>query len=164
MYEVVPSGDKADNALDGGNPIKVGGVARQTNRTAVLDGYRVDATYDDVGRQITNPYQVRDLIATASASLTTGTETTLFAGTAGEFHDLIHITCSNNSTAAVTVSIRDATGGGVVKTIDVGANTGTTVNFQVPYPQNTAAAAWTADIPDITGTTVTVEALFVKNV
>ena|SRR3990167_8327841 len=144
--------------------IKDKGIARTVNPPAASAGAFVDAGYDVFGRQIITPYQIRELIATASATVANGTETTLLAGIAGTFLDLIHISCSNNSDAAVIVSIRDATIGGVVKTISVPANGVSSLNFQVPYPQNFRADTWTADIPDITGTTVTVEALFVKNI
>ena len=158
--EQIPSG-----TLDSGNPQKIGGVARTANPTAVDNTDRVDASFDDVGRQLVWPFQVRDLIATARASLSTGTETTLLAGGgAGVFHDLLEITASNNSSAAQIVSIRDGTGGGVVRTITAEANKTVSLRFPVPVVQNTAAAAWTVDMADVTGTTITVDALFIKNV
>lgn len=140
------------------------GIARTTNPAAATPGNKVDATFDDLGRQVITPYQVRDLITTASVSLTTGTEAVLLTGVADVYHDLIWISASNNSSVATTVQIRSATIGGVVQTLDVPANSGVTRSFQVPYPQNFAADTWTADMPDITATTVVVDALFIKNV
>lgn len=143
------------------------GQARTTNPTAASDGASVSAIFDDLGRQLTTPYQVRDLVATAQASTATLAEVTLLAGAASTFHDLLEITCANNTGAAVRVSLRDATAAGVVKTFDVPANNTIQQTFPVPVPQNTAAAAWTiqnAGSGDISGTDVTVSATFVKNV
>src|SRR3989338_2643894 len=57
----------------------VQGVARQTNPTAVADAAAVTASFDDLGRQVITPYQVRDLVKTAYITVTTGVETTLLA-------------------------------------------------------------------------------------
>ena len=162
---VMTVGDIPSDVADTGvAPVKVGGIARTANPTAVAAGDRVSATFDDVGRQINYPYQVRDLIATAQATLTNGTETTLLAGASGVFHDLVYIACSNSSSGTVTVDIRDATAGGVVMTIDVPANATAGVSTPVPVPQNAAADTWTADMGDVTNTTVKINGLFIKNV
>ena len=42
------SGDIAADAVDSGNPLKIGGVARTTNPTAVADLDSVSASFDDV--------------------------------------------------------------------------------------------------------------------
>ena len=160
---VVSGSTPSDTADDGDNPVKIGGIARTTNPTAVTDGDRVSATFDDLGRLINYPFQVRDLIFTASASLSTGTETTLFAGSAGVFHDLLELTMSNNSGVAQVVSIRSETGAGVVRTLTAEANKTISMHFPIPVIQNTAAAAWTVDMDDVTGTTITVDALFIRN-
>ena len=150
---------------DGKIGIGTGGIARTTNPAAVADGADATPSFDKVGRQLVWPFQVRDLIATASASLSTGTETTLLAaGAAGVFHDLLEITASNNSTVAQVVSIRDATTAGVVRTITAEPNKSVSMTFPVPVIQNTAAAIWTVDMDDVTGTTITIDALFIKNV
>ena len=168
--EVVPQGDQASGLIDTGNPVKTGGVARTTNPTAVDNGDRVGASYDDVGRQITTPYQVRDLIATARASITATGEQTLLSGAAGTFRDLVQITGANESTNAVSVIIRDATGGGALLNIEIPANNTTSLHFPIPIPQNVAADAWTAQITDFVsdGTTnngtVVITALFANNV
>jgi len=154
----------SDVADDEAAPIKIGGVARTANPAAVGAGDRVSATFDDVGRQLFRPVQVRDLLQTAYASLTTGTETTLLAGVAGVFFDLVYIMGTNNSDAAVTVDIRSATVGGIVTSIRIPANGTAGVSLAVPLPQDVAADTWTADLPDITGTTVTLGALFSREV
>ena len=152
---------------DTNKPVKIGGRARQTNPTAVFNTERVEAMFDDVGRQIVVPFQVRDLIFTASADTATLAEVTLLAGTASVFNDLIEITCANQSGAAVTLSLRETTGGPVVKTLTVGASTTISRDFPMPVPQSVQATAWTiqnAGSGDISGTVVSVSALFVRNV
>jgi hypothetical protein len=126
----------------------------------------VKPTFDDLGRQTFRPVQVRDLIVTAYVSLTNGTETTLLAASVGSFHDLIYILGANNSDAAVTVDIRPVTAGNVVMSIQIPANGTAGVATPVPYPQSASDTGnnWTADMGDITGTTVYLSALFTREV
>jgi len=152
---------------DTNRPVKIGGRARQTNPTAVFDTERTEAMFDDVGRQIVAPYQVRDLIFTASVDTATLAEVTLISATASVFNDLIEITCANNTGAAVSISVRDTTAGPVVKTLNILANATTSRDFNVPVPQNVTATSWTiqnAGTGDISNTVVTCSALFVRNV
>jgi hypothetical protein len=154
----------ADVADDGSAPLKIGGIARTANPTAVAGGDTVSSTHDDLGRQITRPLQVRDLMATAYVSLTTGTETTLLAAGAGTYLDLVYLMGTNNSDAAVTVDIRGITGGNIVTSIRIPANGTAGVSLPVPIPQDETGNTWSCDLPDITGTTVTVSALFSKEI
>lgn len=154
-------GDAID---DGSAPVQMGGIARTANPTAVTGGDVVKASMDDVGRLLSRPVQVRDLLQTSRVALTTGTETTLLTGVAGVFHDLIYVMAANNSDAATYVDFRAATGANIQFTIQVPANGTAGVSLPVPLPQDVAADTWTADMPDITGTTVTVSALFSKEV
>jgi len=158
-------GQANHGATANATPVGVSGEARVTNPTPVDDGDAARFMTDDVGRIVTSAYQVRDLVQTASASLTNGTETQLLAGAAGVFNDLVHVTASNNSGAAVTVDFRETTGNAATAfSMDIAANSVETISFSVPYPQGLALADWTADMPDITGTTVSITALFIKNV
>ena len=163
---------------DTNKPVRLGGVARQTNPTAVNDGRRIGASFDDLGRQVTTPYQVRDLIRTAYVSLTTGAETTLLAGVAGVFFDLISVSASTDSTFGVVtlvppyVTIRSTRGSGAVAALSVPGQAGTAVGaagvtcltLPVPLPQDETDSSWTIQLNDITGTTVNVQALFIRNV
>ncbi len=149
----------------GSAPQKVGGIVMQANPTAEVGGDVTNFRADDIGRQITRPMQVRDLIATAYVSVANGTETTLLAaGGAGVFHDLIKVVLSNNSTAAVGVNIRAVTGGNIVFHYEIPANGVVGESLAVPWPQDATNNNWTIDLPDITGTTVTASALFTKEV
>jgi len=156
----------SDAADDETPPIKIGGIARTANPTAVAAGDRVSATFDDVGRQVVGLYQVRDLTTTAYATLNTNTETNLLAGAASTFHDLVYIMGANTSSGAVSFDVRDATGGGVIATINCAAEATAGMAPIVPIPQNVVADTWTVDFndTDISNTTVYVSALFIKNV
>lgn len=159
-------GEIASDVADTGNaPVKIGGIARTANPTAVAAGDRVSATFDDLGRQLIRPVQVRDLIFTAYVALTNGTETTLLAASAGSFHDLIMLTATNNSTAATQLDIRCTTGGNIVHTMYLPASSGP-IGFApaVPWPQDATGNNWTIDMPDQTGTTVYVSGLFSREI
>ena len=136
-----------------------------TNKTAKADGADIRPKADDLGRQLTRPIQVRDLIATAYVSIANGTETTLLAAAAGVYHDCIMITATNNSSVATQLDIRAVTAGNIVHTMYLPATTGP-VGWApaVPWPQDATGNNWTIDMPDQTGTTVYVSALFSKEV
>lgn len=161
---VVAVGNVANDAADSGNPLKIGGIARTANPTAVANADRVDGAFDDLGRQVITPYQVRDLVATAYLALANGTETALLAGAASTFHDLMYIMGANQSDVAVDVDFRSGTGGSVVFSLTIPADATAGVALPVPIPQTEVAQTWTADIADITGTVVNLSALFIKNV
>lgn len=166
VSSVLSVGDSAARTADNaGNPVKIGGIARTTNPAAYADGDRANFASDKLGRQLTRPVQVRDLIATAYVTLTTGTEATLLAAGAGTFLDLIMLTATNQSTAAVQLDIRNITAGNIIHTMVIPASTGP-VGFTptVPWPQDATGNTWTIDMPDITGTTVNVSALFSKEI
>lgn len=140
--------------------------ARTTNPTAVSDGGDVRPSADDLGRTITRPIQVRDLIVTAYATITDSSEDTLLTGAASTFHDLIYVMGANQSGAAVNVNIRSTTGGPIVATLTIPANSTAGVSLPVPIPQVTVADTWTVQNSgsDISNTTVTISALFSKEV
>jgi hypothetical protein len=157
----------ADAVDDGSAPVQSGGVARTANPTAVAGGDVVKATHDDLGRQVMRVNQVRDLLSTAYVSLTTGTETTLLAASAGFYFDLVYIMGANNSDAVAVVDIRPVTGGNIVMSLVVPPYGTSGVSLPVPLPQTGSDGTgnnWTADMNDITGTTVYVSALFSKEV
>lgn len=158
------AGTVEHDAADAQGPVKIGAQARTTNPTAVSDADRVNVIADDIGRVVNYPYQVRDLVATAQASLTTGTTQTLLAAASGVFNDLISITASNSSDQAATFDITEGNGGGVTVKFRVPANNTISLNFPAPIPASAANETWYADLEDITGTTVTVSAVFIKNV
>lgn len=153
----------AGAADDGSAPLKEGGIARTTNPSAVTDGQRVSASYDKLGRALTRPMQMRDNIATAYATLSNGTETTLLAGIAATFLDPIMVTGTNTSTAAVQVDLRCGTGGNIVMTWMIPASTGPIgLALPVPWPQDATGNSWTIDMGDFTNTNLYFSGLFTK--
>jgi hypothetical protein len=157
-------GTVAHDGADSGNPVKVGGVARTTNPTAVAAGDRVDLFADDLGRSVVYPIAPRDGIVVGSRiSLTSTTETTLVAATASTFHDLVMLILSNESATEVRVDFRDTTAGTVLFSIDLaGDGGGAVVPFRVPWPQATVNTNWTAQCSAAVST-VYVSALCVNN-
>jgi hypothetical protein len=159
------AGDVASGTADSGNPVKIGAVAHTANPTAVTDGQRVNASADKLGRLLSRPVQVRDLILTAYATVSTGTEATLLTAAVGTFADLIMITATNQSTVATQLDIRAVSGGNIIHTMFLPAQNGPVGwSLSVPWPQDATGNAWTVDLPDITGTTVNVSALFSKEI
>ena len=145
--------------------VAVQGISRTTNPSATGDGSVVDASYDDLGRSLIRPIQIRDLIATAYVAASTGTETTLLAASVGVYHDLIYILASNNSTVAIGLDLRAVTAGNIQMHLEIPANGVTGVSLPVPLPgmlTDGSGNNWTIDLPDVTGTTVYVSALFSK--
>lgn len=158
------SGVAAHDSPVSGNPVLGGGEARTTNPTAVADGDAVRSIHDDLGRQVITPYQVRDLVTTAYLSLTTGTETAVQAGVASTLLDLVQVVCANQSDAAVDVDFRFGTGGSVSLSLTIPADSTSGFIPAVPIPMPEVAQAFTADMADITGTTINITATFIRNV
>lgn len=158
-------GNIAHDGVDAGNPVKIGGTARQTNPTAVADTDRVNGFFDDVGRVVQMPYQCRDLVVQSGViTLTNTTETTLIAaGAAGVFHDLLSIRLANTSATAVRCDIRDATAGTVIDTFYLPAGDTRGQSFTIPFKQTTAANNWTVQL-SASVTDVRITAIAVKNV
>lgn len=137
------------------------GFGRRTNPSAT-DGLQ-NVAYDDLGRGVTWPFQVRDLHTTAQATLSNGTSTVLkSAGGSGVFLDLVHVTFANQSTVAATVVLLDD--GTTRKTIQVPASSTLSIDFTYPLLQNASNSQWNVDMGDITGTTINVDAEFISNV
>jgi hypothetical protein len=151
------------NFVGGGNDSVFTYQARTTNPTAVADGADVRPKADKLGRLLSRPIQVRELIATAYATVTTGIETTLATAAAGGFLDCIMLTATNASSAAVQVDIRAVSGGNIVHTMYIPATTGP-VGWvpTVPWPQDATGNAWTFKNPgtDQSNTSIYVSALF----
>lgn len=145
--------------------VQTSGISRTTNPTAVADGSNAQTSHDDLGRVLTRPVQVRDLILTSYTTLSNGTETTLLTAAAGTYADCIMLTATNTSSAAIQVNIRAVSGGNIIHTFYLPATTGP-VGWApaVPWPQDATGNAWTADMGDFTNTTVYLSGLFSKEV
>jgi hypothetical protein len=110
-------------------------VRNSTNTTFAADGDYTPIATDGIGRPIIRPVQTRGLLQTAYVSITGGTETTLLAGVAGIYFDLIYVMATNNSDVAVTVDLRSASGGGIITAIRIPANGTAGVSLTTPLPK-----------------------------
>lgn len=158
-------GNLAHDAVDAGFPVKVGGMARTTNPTAVSDADRVNFITDKLGKQIVAG-SIRDLKADAALTLTSSTtETTLIAAIASTFNDLYGLIVVNTSATGTLVSFRDVAAGTVRFTIYVPA--GETRGFMLPesaaWKQATVNTAWTAQCTTSVASVI-LSALYVKNI
>lgn len=139
-------GDVAQGVAVSGNPVLQGSEARTTNPTAVTDGQAVRAMADKVGRQVVRVGHVRDLMTSATTTISTTTETTILAAVASTFLDLCFITIANTSATGIRVDIRDTTGGSVIFSLYSPATQ--TVGFSLvrPINQTTVNTNWTAQL------------------
>lgn len=156
-------GELAHDAIDGGNPIKIGGKARNANAASVANLDRVEATFDLGGRQIVKMGNPRGLFIRNTITLTTTGETTLLAAAASTFHDLTCLMVSNSSATAVRVDFRDTTGGAVAFSLAIAANGGAVINFPYPIEHSAVNTNWTAQLSGAV-TDIRIFAQAVKNI
>ena len=140
-------GDIAHDAVDSGNPLSIGGIARTAfaSVSAALD--RVKALFDLQGRQIITTNAPRGLRTRNTITLTTTTETTLLTAVAATFLDVTKLIISNTSATAVRVDFRDTTAGTVM--LSIYAPAGQTVGFTDstdPIEQAAVNTNWTAQL------------------
>ena len=154
-------GNVAHDAVDTGNPVKVGGIARTTNPTAVAALDRVDDYRDHFGRSVSYPIAPRGDIVTQYTEFSGTSETTvLTAGGAGVFHDITCIIVTNNDLADNQIDFRDATAGSIIMTLAFGGNDGMAqVYFPVPFPQTTSNNNWTAELRNSSEVAITIIAV-----
>jgi len=158
------TGGVAHDAVDAGNPVKVGGQARQTNPTAVSDADRVNATFDDLGRQVVVLNQVRDLEVHQTTTITNSTaETTVLTAVASTFLDLVSLDITNASATAVVATLKDATSGTTQAVFAIAANGGVTKPYMVPLKQTTVNNNWTITL-SVNTVTVYINVQAVKNI
>ena len=157
------AGDVANAASDSGNPIKIGGVGKTANPTAVTDGQRVNATFDKLGKQVVVG-SIRDLKASTYASVATGAETTIVAGIASTFLDVYGCIVANNSATATQVSFKDSLSGTTrfALYVPAGDTRGFMEGESAAYAQATVNQAWTALCqPSVSALLITLQ--YVKN-
>ncbi|MEO0215667.1 MAG: hypothetical protein ABIL14_01450 [candidate division WOR-3 bacterium] len=116
-------GDTAHDALDGNNPIKIGGKASDVEPTAVAAGDRVNAWFDLFGRQVVltghatpeNPVTASGSAAGVTVIPAPGVGVSLYI-CKGSVH--------NSNASAQTVSLRDGASGTIRWTASLGASGG----------------------------------------
>jgi len=141
--------------------VNVTGVAG-TVAASIVDSSGVG--YSGSNRFPTRPINVRGSMQTAYVEASSEGEKTLLTGVASTFHDLVYLMGANSSDAAITVDIRQSTGGTVQMTLEIPANGTAGVAVPVPIPQDHADATWTADnnSADASNTIYAITALFSK--
>jgi hypothetical protein len=157
-------GDVASGSSDSGNPLKIGGLAKTVNPTAVADGQRVNGTFDKQGKLIAVG-AIRQLKGVQKTSITTTTETTVVtAGGANVFNDVYAIVVTNKSATAVFVDFKDATAGTTRLTLAAPASDtrGFTVPVDSAMVQAVAANNWTATVSSAV-TSIEITMLYVAN-
>lgn len=110
---------------------------------------------------LNRPFVVRGACVTATATLTGGTNTTLLTGDSAYSLDLVEITIANNSTLSASVALKDD--GTTVRTLNIPLGGTVQLQFPIPAPQGRKGGIWSVDMEDISGTTLSVDAIFIKN-
>lgn len=145
--DTLTGGGVAHDAADSGNPHKIGAIATASilGDTPVAAADRTNLKAGTDGALITRPYcSLEDIISEVKTN-TDGASTAMVAGFAATASQRIYLTTlaiANSSATAITVDIRDGSGGAVLFTVPVPAGAGVVVSFPVPlrFTANTAAA------------------------
>ena len=152
-------GGVAHDSPDSGNPVKVGGKAQTSLKTATLvaNADRTDAIHDLDGAQVMKvlcPFG--DIIVERKVdSAGTSSNFATFNGSSGVRNYITSITLANsNASLDGTVDLRDGSAGSAFWTIPAPHAGGAHLTFNPPLRQPTAATALAMDasaaIPDIT--------------
>lgn len=141
-------GNVASGATDSGNPVKIGGLAKTAQPTAVTDGQRVNILTDKLGRLVVTAGHIRDLVSQQQTTITnSAAETTILTAVAATFLDLTSLVITNASAAtAVSVTIKDATAGTTRAIFDLPAAGMFIFNPEVPWKQAVVNNNWTATL------------------
>jgi len=136
----------AHDAVDEGNPVKIGAKAVSSEPAAVAAADRTNLITDLVGKLITLPYaNPENFVSGAITTAMTGTTSTslIAAPAAGLRNYITQITVSNShATVGTDVVIQDGSGGATLYTIPAAAVYGGAVlTFPVPLRQPTTATA-----------------------
>lgn len=165
--------DSTGEQYSGSNPVPVTGAVSGTvtvsSITASTSVNLEDST--GVGYSGSNPVptrvvNVRGNLKTAYATENEVEETTLLAGVAGEYHDLVMVMGANESDAAINVDVRATKGGTVLMTLAIPANGTAGVSLPQAMPQQDIDASWTVqnNATDNSNTIYSVTGLFKKEV
>lgn len=147
-------GGAAHDAVDSGNPNKIGAkaVAGLNGLTLVAAGDRTDAYAGLDGVLITRPHCGLEDIVSGNASNTDGTSTQCIA-TGGSGIKQYLTSCILTNTSADPIYVELKSGTTVKATIPVPGNSGAIFNPPVPLPPNAANEAWNFD-PSAAKTTI----------
>ena len=161
-WSMTALGNVAAGSADSGAPVKVGGLAKTAQPTAVSDGQRANILTDKLGRVVVAPSHVRDLVTNTSTAITGVTETTVLTQVAATFLDITTLVITNSSNQPTVVSVRDATAGTVRAVFNLAANGGVALNLTVPWKQTAVNNNWT--VQQTGAGTINVFAIAVQNI
>lgn len=141
-------GSLAHDAVESGNPVAIGGIARTANPTAVAALDRVRAWFTTLGKLVVTLGAPRELITHQHTQIaSSSSETTILsAGGAGVLLDLVQLVITNQTATAVNVTIKDDTAGTTRMIIALAANGGAVLSFPRPVNQAVANKPWTATL------------------
>lgn len=140
---------------------------RSTSQVAGGHSEIVDLRVDKVGRTITTPYQIRELLFTASATLTRGAETSLITGNGVNYYDIVTITGANTSGIAQNISFRFGTAGSVVDRLTIPITSTANKQYVVPLSASEVDQSITAQNTtqaDLSDSPVTITITGLKNI
>jgi len=153
------SGDVAHDAVDAGEPVKIGAIASSSlsggTNVAAADRTNLKAALD--GALLTRDGSLEDIVTATPIAITDGSSTSLIAAQGSGVKTYItDVTICNTSATNVTVDLRDGAAGSVKWTFPVPATGGVTHRFGSPLPfsANTAVCA----DPSASASTITVSA------
>jgi hypothetical protein len=111
-------GDTAHAAADSGRPVKIGGKANQNEPTAVADGQRTDAWFDQQGRLVVAPLFPGNVASAGvhgpvSVTLTTTSEATVIAAPGAGSIYVTGIMASNTSGTKSRLDLKEGAAGTV---------------------------------------------------
>jgi hypothetical protein len=155
--QAAAAGDVAHDGADSGAPIKVGFKATTSlsGLTLVANSDRTNGFAGVDGVPIVRQHTNLEDIVTGLAAITDGSSTSVIASAgAGVKIYITEVIIANSSATAVTVDLRDGTGGSVKATFSAPAGSGCHKTLSVPIPFS-AATAVAAD-PSAAASTVTV--------
>lgn len=139
--------DAAQNSTPPANAIQISGIAATALPAAATATDTVVPMADKFGRQVVLPQTVRDLVGTKWTQIASSSaETTILGSVSSVFLDITGFQITNQSSTAVTVTIKDSTAGTTRKTYDLAANGGIVVHFSPPLPQAAVTNNWTATL------------------
>lgn len=106
------AGNVAHDSADSGNPVKVGGQAITSERTAVANGDRSDFVTDVTGKQIILPYSnPENFISGSTSSITSTSNTSVIAaqGSGVRIYVTQLLVTNSHATVSTFVNIKDGT-------------------------------------------------------
>lgn len=134
-------GNVAHGVADAGNPVKVGGRARNAEITAVSNDQRSDLITDLQGKLLVMPYSVSDVSANGNpAAITTGASVSVIPTQAGLRIYVTDVSAVNShASIGTTVTLLDGdTSSPIWQTYAVSAGGGTAKSFTKP-PRTTVS-------------------------